>query len=403
MNRLQLAILPAVICYFNIIMAATALQEEMFHPVLDDHSIFAHLDDIPGGDLKPKRRRIAEDHSYLIDSNPDSPNSSADSFDTLMSSYLSGSYDHSHNPVSTIGRESWELDTPDRIEAHRVPSSWASGGLSKASIGAQGERIQAPREHLRQSKVLVETKQRSQGNPGVSRSTNEQTGLNSPKGPTPLKDEVDFEAKQFTTTHKCKRPYGSTKGTIADRENQIDAQEDQIARLYNMGKQKQVERVYFGGLSMDMITGSKSRTIWRSNDLDSLKGSHVYFRLPFPYRIGGAHNRASSLLGRIRKIGNKLDDLHSISINMEKPKKKELLEIGNPQKSLRDWYDDLIFKNTEDHPPLLGAGPFNGQKKFNQAQKVMHQALTQPKRLNRDETIHIAESLLEIYNRSSNK
>ncbi|KAI9601529.1 hypothetical protein H4Q26_001353 [Puccinia striiformis f. sp. tritici PST-130] len=64
-----------------------------------------------------------------------------------------------------------------------------------------------------QSKVLVETKQLSQSNAGVSRSINEQTGLNLPKGPTPLEDEVNFEENQLTTTHKRKRPYGSNRET----------------------------------------------------------------------------------------------------------------------------------------------------------------------------------------------
>ncbi|POW16341.1 hypothetical protein PSTT_01467 [Puccinia striiformis] len=375
MNWLQLAILPVVICYFNIMMAATALREEMLNPVLDDHAIFANLDDIPEGNLEPKRRRIAEDHSDVIDSNPDSPNSSADSFDTLMSSSLSGFSDHPHNPGSTVDRESWEMDTPHKTEAHRVPSSWGSGGSTKASIEAQGEMIQALREHFRQSKVLVEAKQRSQRNSGISRSTNERTGFNWPKDPIPLKDEVGFEENQFTTTGERKRPYGSTRD------------------------QSQV-RVRFGGLSMDMITGSKSKTIWRSDDLDSLEGKHVSFRLPFPNRIGGANRRADSLSNRIRKIRNKLDDLYSIS-NMENPTKKELLEIENPRKSLLDWYDDLIFTNTEDHQPLLGSGPFNGEKNFNEAQKAMHWALTSSKKLNQEEATKIAQFLLGRYNKST--
>ncbi|KAI9620608.1 hypothetical protein KEM48_008147 [Puccinia striiformis f. sp. tritici PST-130] len=400
MNWLQLAILPVVICYFNIMMAATALREEMLNPVLDDHAIFANLDDIPEGNLEPKRRRIAEDHSDVIDSNPDSPNSSADSFDTLMSSSLSGFSDHPHNPGSTVDRESWEMDTPHKTEAHRVPSSWGSGGSTKASIEAQGEMIQALREHFRQSKVLVEAKQRSQRNSGISRSTNERTGFNWPKDPIPLKDEVGFEENQFTTAGKRKRPYGSDEGPIAGRDNRIDAQKAEIAELYNMGKLKQVERVRFGGLSMDMITGSKSKTIWRSDDLDSLEGKHVSFRLPFPNRIGGANRRADSLSNRIRKIRNKLDDLYSIS-NMENPTKKELLEIENPRKSLLDWYDDLIFTNTEDHPPLLGSGPFNGEKNFNEAQKAMHWALTSSKKLNQEEATKIAQFLLGRYNKST--
>ncbi|POW02803.1 hypothetical protein PSHT_11933 [Puccinia striiformis] len=351
MNWLQLAILPVVICYFNIMMAATALREEMLNPVLDDHAIFANLDDIPEGNLEPKRRRIAEDHSDVIDSNPDSPNSSADSFDTLMSSSLSGFSDHPHNPGSTVDRESWEMDTPHKTEAHRVPSSWGSGGSTKASIEAQGEMIQALREHFRQSKVLVEAKQRSQRNSGISRSTNERTGFNWPKDPIPLKDEVGFEENQFTTAGKRKRPYGSDEGPIAGRDNRIDAQKAEIAELYNMGKLKQVERVRFGGLSMDMITGSKN-------------------------------------------------DLYSIS-NMENPTKKELLEIENPRKSLLDWYDDLIFTNTEDHPPLLGSGPFNGEKNFNEAQKAMHWALTSSKKLNQEEATKIAQFLLGRYNKST--
>ncbi|KAI9611483.1 hypothetical protein H4Q26_008435 [Puccinia striiformis f. sp. tritici PST-130] len=358
-------------------MAATALREEMLNPVLDDHTIFANLDDIPEGNLEPKRRRIAEDHSDVIDSNPDSPNSSADSFDTLMSSSLSGFSDHPHNPGSTVDRESWEMDTPHKTEAHRVPSSWGSGGSTKASIEAQGEMIQALREHFRQSKVLVEAKQRSQRNSGISRSANERTGFNWPKDPTPLKDEVGFEENRFTTTGERKRPYGSNEGPIAGRENRIDAQKAEIAELYNIGKLKQVERVRFGGLSMDMITGSKSKTIWRSDDWivwrENMSPSDYHFQIELEGQTDGRIN----------------------------PTKKELLEIENPRKSLLDWYDDLIFTNTEDHPPLLGSGPFNGEKNFNEAQKAMHWALTSSKKLNQEEATKIAQFLLGRYNKST--
>ncbi|KAH9469815.1 hypothetical protein Pst134EA_007092 [Puccinia striiformis f. sp. tritici] len=72
MNRLQLTLLRVLILYLNVMMAVTALYE-MFNPVPDDHYIFANLDDIPGGELEPKRRRIAEDHSYVIDPNPNTP------------------------------------------------------------------------------------------------------------------------------------------------------------------------------------------------------------------------------------------------------------------------------------------------------------------------------------------
>ncbi|KAI9620091.1 hypothetical protein KEM48_008366 [Puccinia striiformis f. sp. tritici PST-130] len=86
----------------NVILAA--FKEEVIDP-----SIFAGLEDIPDGELDPKRRRLLSDHySRSMSSNPESSQSSYDIFDTPLSSHSSDMmYDHdvgrpksafTHNP-----------------------------------------------------------------------------------------------------------------------------------------------------------------------------------------------------------------------------------------------------------------------------------------------------------------
>ncbi|KAI9616301.1 hypothetical protein KEM48_005215 [Puccinia striiformis f. sp. tritici PST-130] len=402
MNRLQLTLLRVLILYLNVMMAVTALYE-MFNPVPDDHYIFANLDDIPGGELEPKRRRIAEDHSYVIDPNPNTPPSGADFFDTLMPSYLPGFSDHTNNPgstpssIPTIKRESWELGPPDRTETHGVPSAWASGGLTRAPIEAPDELTQAFRKHLRQAQSGVHRGIRV----SISRPPNEGTGLQLPKVPTPMKYGVGFRENRFTTAQERRRPYGLGKGPIADFKRQINDQKVQMEALYNIGRKQHVEKVEFGGLSIEISFGRKNQPHQLAKEISSLEGKDVFFRVPYPRGAGTAATKWESMASRIKRIGDSLDDLYSNSItNIEKLNQRELAEITHSRKALLDWYYNLIFTDTGDHPPLLGSTPFDRRRKFNEAQKVIHRILTGRKGLHHAQSTSFAEELLKIYKRS---
>ncbi|POW01136.1 hypothetical protein PSHT_12706, partial [Puccinia striiformis] len=382
MNRLQLTLLRVLILYLNVMMAVTALYE-MFNPVPDDHYIFANLDDIPGGELEPKRRRIAEDHSYVIDPNPNTPPSGADFFDTLMPSYLPGFSDHTNNPgstpsyIPTIDRESWELGPPDRTESPWSPIGLGERRIDESAYRSPDEITQAFREHLRQAQSGV-----SQRNPSISRPPNEGTGLQLPEVATPLEYGVGFEENRFTTAQERRRPYGLSKGPIADFKRQINDQKVQMEALYNIGRKQHVEKVEFGGLSFR----AQESTSPAGKGNISLEGKDVFFRVPYPRGAGTAATKWESMAGRIKRIGDSLDDLYRNSItDIEKLNQRELAEITHSRKALLDWYYNLIFTDTEDHPPLLES--YTSCFDWSQG---LHLA---------DSTL-FAEELLKIYKRS---
>ncbi|KAI7960953.1 hypothetical protein MJO28_001442 [Puccinia striiformis f. sp. tritici] len=159
--------------------------------------------------------------------------------------------------------------------------------------------IQAFREYLRQSKVIVVTKQRSQRHPGSQPS----------KGPSTLIGEVSYDEKQFTTTQVRKRP---TEQTNSNRD------QSQILKIgstrTNLNKWKNyrdsVETLKFqtmdcAGLSMSMINGRKRNHPLK--DSINMKGNPVFFRLPLvlsttPTALKGSESTAVKIKTIVKMI-----------------------------------------------------------------------------------------------------
>ncbi|KAI7960815.1 hypothetical protein MJO28_001304 [Puccinia striiformis f. sp. tritici] len=484
----------------NVILAA--FKEEVIDP-----SIFAGLEDIPDGELDPKRRRLLSDHySRSMSSNPESSQSSYDIFDTPLSSHSSDMmYDHdvgrpksafTHNP--RVGNDFEDIkgslkvvqERPNALQALRqslaplkipMPYVQSEKGTQHSALEAEVEE-QLPEVRLELvTPTLTENQARMAVNPEqklesllfhyspLSTSKRPRTAkIENLANPVDYKAGIDIapitsqDAGQSVTKQKTpgeknvprkprKKPIGRSKTNRAkamkfeegsesadrssydqilqnldeqahqsmDKQTIEDSQAAHDLRARIEGKRKAIKNLYdkdqtkalgqaarrkIGEVEMEIAYGLGSRELATE---ENSEGHNVYYRILIKSRgKPSAKIKARRLVGKIKLIGAALDRLHNL-FALKKLDEKLLGDHTNgAHQELLEWFYNLIFTDTIDHPPLLGRTritfpiELNPNKHFNQPQKILQGVLSNGVVLEKDEAAFVARELMALWYQS---
>ncbi|WAR63500.1 hypothetical protein PtB15_17B100 [Puccinia triticina] len=129
---------------------------------------------------------------------------------------------------------------------------------------------------------------------------------------------------------------------------------------------------------------------------------NAYIKLRLPSHKMQVPEKANRVVTRAQRIGEYLDYLHQFPQIM--PDAQIQVKISNEaHQNLLEWFYNLLFKDTQDHPPLLGWAQLEfplkhgNHKKFNPAQIILYKALTQAGWLTISQVAYVAIKLRNIW------
>ncbi|KAA1101994.1 hypothetical protein PGT21_034781 [Puccinia graminis f. sp. tritici] len=401
-----------------------------------DLKMFENLDDIADCNLlvPSNKPRLSDEHTHSINLDSDNPNSNE-----FIESCSSGVYDgstssksDSSSSYSHVGSAFTDKDTHDAVNSYRqipLPLLKEEGGQpqgSKVDHQAQFESLptakpkpssqrhtasdsapvtwesstQLMKGHLPQAQVSVNT-QRPDDLKKAFFLQRAQPMNRKRKMPVQVYTDNDKLLEDLIIYSQNLIQSQSTKDRDALRvvQDQIDAKQDEIAQLQARSLSK-ASRVKLGRLLVqkpDLEFSEREIYIFQ----ESPDSQSVTIRLLAHNEKKGPKHRAKKLVTRINYIAQYLDGFDHLFSLLGLDERQRPGSGSEPvgEREVLKWFYELIFVDTQDHPPLMGPAELSlplseeQQKKYSPAQMILRKAFTQESELTSAQAAAVALKL----------